>query len=177
MDSTPDVNGELVVKALAELADADYQTQVWAGRVPAVGSSLIACYASLFGESGLARALDAGPVFSPAIDRELFELRVVLEAVDDCQPIGLLMRDPALTRARLLSAELLAQLGVTNVVKRGLPELDLPREIPRWSRGAQIALTAVLGVAILVVLVSVLRPSPNCSPVDSSDIVSAYQCH
>jgi muramidase (phage lysozyme) len=52
MDSTPDVDDELVVKALAELADADYQTQVWAGRVPAVGSSLIACYASLFGESG-----------------------------------------------------------------------------------------------------------------------------
>lgn len=177
MEITPDVDEELVAKSLAELADADYQTHVWRGRVPTVSSSLVASYAALFGESGLAAALDDGPVFSAQTDERLLRLRELLEAIDGRQPIDRLLRDPSLAAVRALSADVLRDLGVTEVTKRGLPELDLPRETPPWSDRARLALAAGVGVAVLVALVIVFQPQPRCdNPVDTTT-VSASACH
>jgi hypothetical protein len=181
MDAIPQLDEDLVAKSLAELADADYQAQVWAGRVPTVSSSFLACYAALFGESGLAEALDdaseSDPVFTIEIDDDLRRLRELLEAVDDRQPIRAVLSDRALGEARPLAADILRQLGVRNVTKRGLPELDLPLVLPPWPVWARVALAALLAIALLVAVLIVFRPSPRCDTPVSTDTVSVNACH
>ena len=177
MDATPEVDEDLVAKSLAELADADYQTQVWSGRVPTVTSSLVACYAALFGESGLAASLDEGVVFSLEIDDELLRLRELLEEVDGHQPIRAMLVDRALIEARTLAGAILRQLGVRHVTKRGLPELDLPLVLPPWPAWARVALAALLAVAVLVAVLIVFRPSPTCDNPVVTDTVSVNSCH
>jgi hypothetical protein len=51
---------------------------------------------------------------------------------------------------------------VRHVTKRGLPELDLPREEPPWLLVVRLALAALLAVAVLVAVLIVIRPSPTC---------------
>lgn len=177
MDDIPHVDEDLVAKSLAELADADYQTQVWAGRVPTVASSLLACYAALYGESGLAEALDEGVVFTNDIDDQLLRLRELLERVDDRQPIRAMLNDRSLVEARALAAVALRELGVRQVIKRGVPELDLPREQPGWPLAMRVALAALLTVAVLAAVLILLRPAPQCDPQPSTGTVSAYSCH
>jgi hypothetical protein len=176
MDTVPELDEDLVAKSLAELADADYQNQVWSGRVPTVTSSLVACYAALYGESGLAEGLNAGVVFTVDIDDELLRLRQLLESVDSRQPVRAMLNDPWLVEARALSAEILRELGVRHVTKRGLPELDLPLVLPPLPVWARVALTALLAVVVLVAALIVFRPSPQCDPRVSTDTVSAYSC-
>jgi hypothetical protein len=79
MDATPKLDDDLVAKSLAELADAAYQIQVWAGRV----------------------------VFTVDIDDQLLRLRELLEAVDTHQPIRAMLSDPSLVEARLLASGIL----------------------------------------------------------------------
>ena len=181
MDAIPDLDEDLVTKSLAELADVDYQTQVWAGRVPTVTSSLLACYAALYGESGLAVALDSGAgggvVFTAEIDGRLLRLRELLEAVDDRQPIRALLGDRSLVEARTLAGVILRELGVRHVTKRGLPELDLPLVLPPWPVWARLALAALLAVAVLVAVLIVFRPSPTCDNPVVTDTVSVNSCH
>ena len=181
MDAIPDLDEDLIAKSLAELADAAYQTQVWAGRVPTVTSSLPACYAALYGESGLADALDSvadeGTVFTVDIDDRLLRLRELLEAVDGRQPIRAVLGDRSLVEARALAGGILRELGVRHVTMRGLPELDLPLVLPPWPIWARVALAALLTVAVLVAVLIVFRPAPTCDNPVVTDTVSVNSCH
>lgn len=176
MESLPEVDEQLIAKTLAELADGDYQAHVWAGRVPTVSSSLVSCYAALFGESGLSDALASGPVFAGVLDDELLELRELLEAVDDRRPIDVVLRDPRLAEARRLAGDILTQLGVTQVIKRGRPELDAPLRLPGLSRPAKVALASLVAVTVVVAAIIVFQPAPRCLAPDTGGAVTASTC-
>lgn len=100
----------LVVDALTELADPEYQERVWTGRDPYAMSSLTECVEELFDDSGLAHALERGSVFGSSIDRKLLLLGARLDAVDPTLPIPELLRDEALLQSRDLAADILQEV-------------------------------------------------------------------
>lgn len=70
---------DLVISALRELGDGDYQRRVWVEGSPDEMSSMDEAVAALFSDSGLDRALDRKlTVFSPAIDERLRTLGQML---------------------------------------------------------------------------------------------------
>jgi len=73
---------EMVRDALSELADEDFQRQVWTSLTPSGQSSLEECWERLFDDSGLGAALD-GPteVFGEHTDQCLRELDAALRLV------------------------------------------------------------------------------------------------
>lgn len=101
----------LVMEALNELADRAYQERVWSGSDPRLMSSLTECAEQLFDDSGLALALDRGPVFGSSIDEKLRLLGSWLSAIDATQPASDLLRDESLSRSRGLATEILDDLG------------------------------------------------------------------
>jgi hypothetical protein len=73
---------EMVRDALNELADEEYQRQLWASLTPSGQSSLEACWERLFDDSGLSAALDLQTeVFGEQPDQCLRELDAALRQV------------------------------------------------------------------------------------------------
>lgn len=76
------VYGEMVRDALGELADAEYQRQLWSSLTPSGQSSLEECWERLFDDSGLGAALDGqAEVFGDQPDQCLRELDAALRLV------------------------------------------------------------------------------------------------
>ena len=73
---------EMVRDALSELADAEYQRQLWTSLTPSGQSSFEECWERLFDDSGLGDALDGQTeVFGEQPDQSLRELDAALRQV------------------------------------------------------------------------------------------------
>jgi hypothetical protein len=73
------MNRDLIIDALRELSDADYQERVWLGGSTTEMSSLTEAASSLFDDSGLDAVLQNGQrAFSPVMDAQLRELQSLL---------------------------------------------------------------------------------------------------
>ena len=73
---------EMVRDALSELADEDFQREVWTSLTPSGQSSLEECWERLFDDSGLGEALDGQTeVFGERPDQCLRELGEALRQV------------------------------------------------------------------------------------------------
>ena len=73
---------EMVRDALNELADEEYQSQLWTSLTPSGQSSLEECWERLFDDSGLGAALDRQTeVFGDQPDQHLRELDAALRQV------------------------------------------------------------------------------------------------
>lgn len=100
----------VIVDALSELADTSYQERVWAGHSPTEMSSFDECVERLFGDSGLATAMDQGPVYGDETDGLLRELGTLVDSVRADGQVDHLLRDPALVDCRSLAARILEAL-------------------------------------------------------------------
>lgn len=74
------VNRALVIDALRELSNLDFQERVWVHGSSTEVSSMNEVAAALFNDSGLDVALEKTPItFSPEADQELRQLRSMLQ--------------------------------------------------------------------------------------------------
>lgn len=93
---------DIVVSALRELSDRDYQLRVWTGS-DARGemSSPEECIARLFDDSNLNIALDAGEdIFGDAIDREIRMIQSLLTRIDFATNPYRIIEDPLMAQVR-----------------------------------------------------------------------------
>ncbi|WP_152364964.1 hypothetical protein [Microlunatus speluncae] len=103
---------DLVMDALAELADPAYQERVWTGRSPGEMSSFVECLEFLFDDSGLAVALDRGAVFGPEIDAQLRTLAELARQIGrDTEPFERLAADPRFIECRRIAGAVHARLS------------------------------------------------------------------
>lgn len=105
------IDRSMIVEALTELADPAYQERIWAGQDPLLMSSLTECVEQLFDDSGLALALERGPVFGESVDEKLRALGTRLSSVDGTQPLAVLLRDQGLIVSQGLAADILNDLA------------------------------------------------------------------
>ena len=103
-------DGDVIVDALRELADAEYQERVWAGHSLTEMSSFDECVERLFEDSGLAIGMAKGPVYGGGPDGLLRELDTLVGSVRADGRVEELLRDPVLVRCRSLAARILDML-------------------------------------------------------------------
>jgi hypothetical protein len=84
-----------ILTSLDELADYEYQRDVWVLETRDVFSSFAECVCRLFDDSVLGHALDTyDVVFNPQVDALLRELDEALSRVDDSRPLAEVVDDP-----------------------------------------------------------------------------------
>src|SRR5437868_2760160 len=93
---------EMVLSALRELSDVEYQTRVWTGRDPGGEmSSFEECVASVFDDSNLNLALDAGSeVLGSTIDNHLQVIRDLVGRIDSARTPDEVIEDPLMQQVR-----------------------------------------------------------------------------
>jgi len=105
------VNRDLILSALKELSDPDFQIRAWSGDEPGVMASFVECVEALFDDSGLLHALAEGVAFSNDVDEKLRQLDAELDMVDDTQPTEALLSDPGMARVRETAKSILRLLA------------------------------------------------------------------
>jgi predicted lipoprotein len=102
---------ELVESALRELADGQYQREVWLAAEGPEISSLAECVCRLWDDSGLGHALEANQtVYSAEIDAHLKDLDAVLHRLDQPTSPQAILANPELDQVRTLARSVLVEL-------------------------------------------------------------------
>lgn len=101
---------ELIEDALRELADEERQRTLWRAKGGLEVSSFVECASRLWDDSGLAIAIESGPLYDDEIDDGLRRLHATLRRVDLVQPVEILLEDPHLIAARGMARALLEEL-------------------------------------------------------------------
>lgn len=101
----------LIRQALAELADEDFQTRLWTGKIEGMMGSLSEAHSSLFDDSALGLALDKEePVYSESLDARLRDLGSLLERLDVTETPEATLSDPVMQEVRSQTASILFEL-------------------------------------------------------------------
>jgi len=99
----------LILDALDELTDLNFQIEVWLrAERPGIVSSPVEAVNGLFDDSGLGDLLKRGPVFSEPADSTLRALKSLLDSIDFEQAD--LLTDPRWDSVRKLAATALVQV-------------------------------------------------------------------
>jgi len=80
------MNLELILEALRELSDADYQSALWDGKSAGEQSSFTEAVCVLFDDAGLAREIDSGSLertYSKPLCQCARQLRTLVALIDD----------------------------------------------------------------------------------------------
>ncbi len=105
------IGHRIIRNALAELADAEYQRQLWTGALEDQMGSLVEAHCALFDDSALGKELDLGrPVFGEPVDAALVDLGVLLRKIDDRRSPADILADPRLEEVRALAASILFEI-------------------------------------------------------------------
>jgi hypothetical protein len=106
-----EVYDDIVLDALEELANGDYQREVWTGEGESNEvSSFTECVCRLFDDSCLGFVLESPSspaAYSPEIDRKLVQLSDVITRMNANRSPEAISADPQLIRVRLLAADIL----------------------------------------------------------------------
>ena len=103
------MNLELILEALRELSDANYQAALWTGESEGEQSSFTEAVCVLFDDSGLARALDSGSLemtYSDALCLRARQLRKLVALVDDTGTPEQTLNHPKMIDLRKTAQEL-----------------------------------------------------------------------
>ncbi len=111
-ETNPRFFDDLARECLVELADEQFQNDVWTGRnaPPNVMASFVEAACGLFDDSFLGSALDTGWVYGEPVDGLLRRLSVEIDAIDEYAPIDELLANPRMRTVRALAAEILQQI-------------------------------------------------------------------
>ena len=102
---------EMVRDALSELADEDFQRQVWTSLTPSGQSSLEECWERLFDDSGLSAALESPTeVFGEQPDQCLRELDAALRQVPTAASVEDVLASDEMVLVRGLARSTLGHL-------------------------------------------------------------------
>ncbi|MFC7620896.1 hypothetical protein [Microlunatus sp. GCM10028923] len=112
---------EKIVGALRELGDRAYQARVWTGEALPDLSSFVECVETLFDDSGLGSALEAGKVFGDHIDAQLRVLSEVIDRIESDEPYEVLAADANFDRATRLAVTILEALQKPDGGDEGRP--------------------------------------------------------
>lgn len=99
---------DLIKSSLAELADEDFQRQLWLGKIEGLAGSPTEAVCSLFDDSGLGAALDAEGAFNEDIDNQLLEIDNQISDIDfEGRPMEEVLTDPKMATVRQQAAKAL----------------------------------------------------------------------
>lgn len=103
------INLELVLEALRELSDANYQAILWTGKSEGEQSSFTEAVCVLFDDAGLAREIDSGSLektYSNALCECVRQLRTLVALIDDTGSPRQTLKQSRMHNVRELSYEL-----------------------------------------------------------------------
>lgn len=103
------MNLELILEALRELSDADYQAALWLGKSEEGQSSFTEAACALFDDAGLARALDSGALektYSNELCLCARQLRTLVALIDDTGTPEQTLNHPKMNALREAASEL-----------------------------------------------------------------------
>jgi hypothetical protein len=103
------MNLELILEALRELSDADYQSALWSGKSAGEQSSFTEAVCVLFDDAGLAREIDSGSLertYSNPLCQCARKLRAFVALIDDTGTPQQTLNQPKMKAFRELAHEL-----------------------------------------------------------------------
>ena len=103
------MNLELILEALRELSDAEYQSVLWSGKIAGEQSSFTEAVCVLFNDAGLERALDSGELekdYSTILCLRARQLSTLVTLVDDTGNPNHTLNHPKMNAVRDAAREL-----------------------------------------------------------------------
>jgi hypothetical protein len=103
------MNLELILEALRELSDAEYQTALWTGKLKGEQSSFVEAVCVLFDDAGLTRALDSGSLersYSNALCLCARKLNTLVSLLDHSESPEQTLNHPKMNNLREAAREL-----------------------------------------------------------------------